>query len=33
MSPTQQGAFCNSCKKNVVDFTNKTENEIYEIIT
>lgn len=33
MTPTRQGAFCHSCKKNVVDFTRKTENEIYDLVT
>lgn len=33
MTPTQQGAYCQVCSKNVVDFTTKTENEIYEIVT
>ncbi len=33
MTPTQQGAFCHSCKKNVIDFTRKTENEIYDLVT
>jgi hypothetical protein len=33
MTPTQQGAYCKSCKKNVVDFTAKTENEVYQIVT
>lgn len=33
MTANEQGAFCKSCKKNVTDFTNKTENEIYNIVT
>lgn len=33
MTPTQQGAYCQVCSKNVVDFTSKTENEIYYILT
>lgn len=33
MTPVQQGAFCKACLKNVIDFTCKTENEIYEIVT
>ncbi len=33
MAANEQGAFCKSCKKNVTDFTNKTENEIYNIVT
>lgn len=33
MTPNAQGAFCHSCKKNVIDFTNKTENEIYHTLT
>ena len=32
MTPTKQGAFCQSCQTNVTDFTGKTENEIYEIV-
>lgn len=33
MTANEQGAFCKSCQKNVTDFTNKTENEIYNIVT
>ncbi len=33
MTPTQQGAYCKVCSKNVIDFTTKTENEIYDILT
>jgi hypothetical protein len=33
MTPTQQGAFCKSCRKNVIDFSNKTENEIYLLLS
>ncbi len=33
MTATEQGAFCKVCSKNVTDFSRKTENEIYEIIT
>jgi hypothetical protein len=33
MTPTSQGAFCKSCHKNVIDFSTKTENEIYNIIS
>ncbi|HLP22103.1 MAG TPA: carboxypeptidase-like regulatory domain-containing protein [Chitinophagales bacterium] len=33
MTPTQQGAFCHACQKNVIDFSVKTENEIYEIVS
>lgn len=33
MTPNEQGAFCNACQKNVIDFSNKTENEIYEILS
>ncbi|MDB5281860.1 MAG: hypothetical protein JWO06_935 [Bacteroidota bacterium] len=33
MTPTQQGAFCKSCNSDVIDFSNKTENEVYEILT
>jgi hypothetical protein len=32
MAPNEQGAYCSSCRKNVIDFTRKTENEIYEIL-
>ncbi len=28
MIPESTGAFCNSCAKSVIDFTNKTKNEI-----
>jgi hypothetical protein len=28
MSPTKEGRFCNVCKKNVYDFTKKTDKEI-----
>jgi hypothetical protein len=33
MDRNAQGAFCQSCQKNVIDFSNKTENEIYDILT
>lgn len=33
MTPTQQGAYCSSCQKQVIDLTAKTENEIYELVT
>ncbi len=33
MTPTAQGAYCKSCNKQVIDFTRKTENEIYDIVT
>jgi len=33
MTHTQQGAYCKVCSKNVIDFTTKTENEIYDILT
>ena len=33
MTPTQQGAYCSSCNKQVIDLTAKTENEIYELVT
>ena len=33
MSPNQQGAFCRACQKTVIDFSAKTENEIYDIFT
>jgi len=32
MTATQQGAFCKSCKKQVIDFTTKTEDEIFKIL-
>jgi hypothetical protein len=32
MAPNEQGAYCKSCCKTVIDFTRKTENEIYEIL-
>ena len=28
MAPTEKGAFCNSCQKEVIDFTQKTPAEI-----
>ena len=28
MSPAEQGRFCGSCKKNVIDFTAKSEEDI-----
>ncbi len=33
MTPNQQGAFCLSCQKNVVDFSKKTITEIKEFFT
>lgn len=33
MTPTRQGAHCKSCNKQVIDLTNKTENEVYELVT
>ncbi len=33
MTHTAQGAYCSSCNKQVIDFTRKTENEIYDIVT
>jgi hypothetical protein len=33
MTVNEQGAFCKSCQKNVIDFSAKTQNEIYDIIT
>ena len=30
MSPTEQGRFCNSCKKAVVDFTSFTDQELFQ---
>ncbi len=33
MTLNQQGAFCQACQKTVIDFTLKTENEIYEILS
>jgi hypothetical protein len=32
MTPTEKGAFCQSCKKEVIDFTNKPYAEIAKII-
>ena len=32
MTPTIKGAFCSSCKIDVIDFTNKTNREIQEIL-
>lgn len=32
MTPTEKGAFCKACKSNVVDFTTKTNTEIFDII-
>ncbi len=32
MTPTEKGAFCKACKSNVVDFTTKTDTEIFDII-
>ncbi|MFY7839164.1 MAG: hypothetical protein ACOVP7_02760, partial [Lacibacter sp.] len=28
MSPVEQGRFCGSCQKNVIDFTTKSDEEI-----
>ena len=33
MSATQAGRFCNSCQKEVVDFTNMTDDEIFRFFT
>jgi hypothetical protein len=33
MTANEQGAFCKSCQKNVIDFSTKTQNEIYDIVT
>jgi len=33
MTPTEKGAFCAACQKQVVDFTRKTHNEIYDLVT
>lgn len=33
MPRTEHGVFCSACSKNVIDFSVKTENEIYEILT
>lgn len=33
MTPIRQGAYCKSCNKQVIDLTNKTENEVYELVT
>ncbi|MDB5281859.1 MAG: hypothetical protein JWO06_934 [Bacteroidota bacterium] len=32
MTPNRQGVYCKACAKNVIDFTTKTENEIYETL-
>jgi hypothetical protein len=32
MSPTERGAFCQSCKKEVLDFSNKSYAEIADIV-
>lgn len=32
MVPDENGKFCNSCSKSVIDFTNKTDAEIHEIM-
>lgn len=32
MTNSQEGKFCQSCQKNVIDFSNKTEKEIYQIL-
>lgn len=33
MTPNEQGAFCSACQKLVIDFSLKTENEIYEVLS
>jgi hypothetical protein len=33
MSSNSCGAYCQSCRKNVIDFSSMTENEIYNIVT
>lgn len=33
MTPSEQGRFCDSCQKNVVDFTEMTDNEILKFIS
>jgi len=33
MTPTQCGAFCKACQKEVIDFTTKSEAEIVEILS
>lgn len=33
MTPTQEGKFCQSCSKNVIDFTNLSDQEILKIIS
>jgi hypothetical protein len=33
MSPVQQGRYCNSCCKQVVDFTQKSDKQILQILT
>jgi hypothetical protein len=32
MTPTQQGAFCGNCQKNVVDFTKLTDTEVLQYL-
>ena len=32
MTPTQKGAFCSACNKEVIDFTYKTDHQIFEAI-
>jgi hypothetical protein len=32
MTPDEKGAFCGSCKKSVYDFTNKTDEEVTDIL-
>jgi hypothetical protein len=33
MTPTQKGAFCGSCQKEVIDFTGKTNQQVFEILS
>lgn len=33
MTPTEKGKFCNSCAKEVVDFTNKTDEDLVKILS
>jgi hypothetical protein len=33
MRPTERGAFCNSCQKEVIDFTSMTDREVMEYLS